>query len=76
MMEKLSREEAIRNAERYGLRPVKIRGSDVVQLAKNMGEKFVEISWDEFFRVLEEKHLAVYISRGGYMKILSDDAYE
>ncbi|NPA75302.1 MAG: hypothetical protein GXO25_04385 [Euryarchaeota archaeon] len=76
MMRKLSADEVRANAEKYGLRPVRVKARDVVQLSKNPGEKFVEISWEEFFEVLEKKHLAVYISRGGYMKIMSDDVYD
>ena len=76
MMRKLSDEEAREYAEQYGLRPVKIRGSDVVQLAKKKQEKFIDITWDEFFNILKRKRLAVYISSGGYMKIMSDDIYE
>ena len=76
MMRKLSREETIRNAEMYGLKPVRVRNCDVIQLAKNPGEKFEEVSWDYFFEILEKKRLAVYISKGGYMKIMSDDVYE
>ena len=76
MMQKLSEEEAKKKAEEYDLKPVRIRNSDVVQLAKKMSERYEEITWEEFFRVLREKRLAVYISKSGYMKIMSDDIYE
>ncbi len=76
MMEKLSNEDAKKFAEKYGLKPVRIRNQEVVQLSKNPGGKFVEIPWDEFFGILEKKRLAVYISKSGYMKIMSDDIYE
>ncbi len=76
MMQKLSEEEAKRKAEEYNLKPVRIKKSEVVQLAKMMSERYEEITWEEFFRVLREKRLAVYISKSGYMKIMSDDIYE
>ena len=76
MMKKLSEEEAKILAEKYALRPVRIKGSTVVQLAKKMSRRYEEISWDEFFRILHEKKLAVYVSNSGYMKIMSDDIYE
>ena len=76
MMRKLSEEDAIKNAEKYNLKPVRIKGSDVVQLAKKISERYEEITWDEFFKILRKKRLAVYISDGGYMKIMSDDVYE
>ena len=76
MMRKLNREEAIENANRYSLKPVRVKGSDVVQLSLNTSSKFESISWDDFFSALEQKHLAVYISKGGYMKVMSDDIYE
>ncbi len=75
-MQRLSREETIKNAEKYGLKPVRVKERDVIQLAKKRSEKFEEISWEEFFEILERKRLAVYISKGGYMKIMSDDIYE
>ncbi len=76
MMRALSRDEVIENAKKYRLRPVKIKGRDVIQLSKNRGERFVDITWEEFFETLEKKHLAVYISKSGYMKIMSDDVYD
>ena len=76
MMKKLNEEEAKILAEKYALRPVCIKGSTVVQLAKKMSARYEEISWDEFFRILHEKKLAVYVSNSGYMKIMSDDIYE
>ncbi len=76
MMRKLSKEETITNAKKYGLMPAKIRGKDVVQLIKNRDKKFEEISWEEFFKILAKKRLSVYISKNGYMKIMGDDIYE
>ena len=75
-MSKLNEEETKKNAERYGLMPVKIRDSDVVQLSKKADGKFEPIQWQEFFELLKKKRLAVYISKTGYMKIMSDDVYE
>ncbi len=75
-MQKLSPEMAMEKAKKYGLKPVRVRGGDVVQLAKAMNNRFDEISWNEFFEILKKKRLAVYISKGGYMKIMSDDVYE
>lgn len=76
MMTKLNEAETKKNAARYGLMPVKIRDSDVVQLSKKSGGKFEPIQWQEFFELLKKKRLAVYISKTGYMKIMSDDVYE
>ena len=76
MMRKLTNEESMENAEKYGLKPARVRGREVVQLTKNPGEKFEEIPWEEFFEILKKKRLAVYMSKGGYMKIMSDDVYE
>ena len=76
MMEKLDEGKVKEIAEKYSLRPVKIRGSDVVQLAKKESERYEDISWDEFFEILKKKRLSVYSSKGGYMKIMSDDLYD
>ncbi len=76
MMRKLSKDETITYARKYGLVPAKIRGKDVVQLIKKEDKKFEKISWDEFFEILAKKRLSAYISKNGYMKIMGDDVYE
>ena len=75
-MEKVSEERVKELANKYSLRPVRIKGSDVVQLAKKNSERYEDITWEEFFEVLKTKRLAVYSSKSGYMKIMGDDIYE
>ncbi len=48
----------------------------MVQLVKRMSDKFEPISWEEFFAILEEKELAVYVSKSGYVKIMDRYAQE
>jgi len=70
-MEKMSKEDTIKIAERYGLRPCKVKGFEVVNIRKHPTEKQYDITWDEFFEALERKGLAVYkASNSDFIKIM------
>ncbi len=75
-MRRLTPEEAREVAREHGLIPARVRGTRVVQLVKRMSDKFEPISWEEFFAILEEKELAVYVSKSGYVKIMDRYAQE
>ncbi|UCD92336.1 MAG: hypothetical protein JSV43_09015 [Methanobacteriota archaeon] len=60
-------------AEDYGLKPCRIRGTDVIQIRKHPSEKLEDISWAEFLHLLEERGLAVYKDeRCDFLKIMKD----
>lgn len=47
-------------AKRFGLTPIKIKGTTQIQIAKNTNEsKYEIITWEEFERILDEKNLIV-----------------
>ena len=47
-------------AKRFGLRPIKIAGTTQIQIAKNSNtSKYVDITWEEFETILNEKNLMV-----------------
>ena len=59
-MEPISMDKTKRIAEHYGLKPIKIKGTTQIQIAKNVNNtKYEVISWDEFEKKLDEKNLVV-----------------
>ena len=59
-MEPIDMDKTKAIAKHYGLKPIRIKGTSQIQIAKNMNEKKYEvISWEEFERILNEKNLVV-----------------
>jgi len=59
-LEKVSVEEARAIAERAGLKPGKVVGTEIIRFIKVPKENLEEISWDDFGRILRENNLAIY----------------
>lgn len=59
-LEKISFEEAKMIAERVGLKPGKVIGTEIIRFIKIPKENLEEISWYDFERILKENNLAVY----------------
>ncbi len=71
-MEKISVREAKEIAEKKGLKPGLVKGTDGIQFTKGNNDRIETVSWSEFEEKLDERDLAVYES-GGWMKIMSED---
>ena len=72
-MKKITIEELKRIAKQYDLHVCKIKGSDVVQIRKNPGDKYMDISWNEFECALKDKGLAIYkAEESDFLKIMKD----
>lgn len=56
-----------------GLKPVRIRGTNVVEFASRANTRFEVIDWNDFEANLKEKGLSVYEWRG-WMKIMKNKA--
>jgi hypothetical protein len=63
----VSRAQAI--AQKAGLRPAKVKGTDVVQFTRRGGRNFEVINWSDFQSTLEHRGLHVYES-DGWLKIM------
>jgi ribosomal protein S10 len=58
-------------AEHYGLKPCKIEGTDVVNIRKTPSDKYKDIGWDDFERLLKKRGLAVYkATESDFLKIM------
>ncbi|MCA1813414.1 MAG: hypothetical protein LC624_05630 [Halobacteriales archaeon] len=63
----LPRAQAI--ATEHGLRPAKVKGTDVLQFTRAESVRFQTLSWTEFVTDLEQRGLHVYESHG-WLKIM------
>ena len=68
-MEKISLLEARKIADKKGLKPGMVRGTNGVQFTRGKNERIQPVTWEEFEGVLRKRRLAVYES-GGYMKVM------
>jgi hypothetical protein len=70
-MKKITIKETMKIADKYRLKPIKVKGTEVVNIRKRPSNKFVEISWEEFEKALKDKKLAVYkATESDFLKIM------
>ncbi len=62
-------ETARQIAERKGVQPTKVRGTNTLRFSTRKDDRLEVITWDEFERVAVSRRLAVYES-GGWMKLM------
>ena len=70
-MEKIDFAKAKTIAEKKGLKPGKVKGTNGIQFTKGTNNRLNVISWDEFKQLLDQRGLAVYES-AGWMKIMKN----
>ena len=59
-MEPIDMDKTKTIAKRFGLTPIRIKGTSQIQIAKNANvSKYEIITWEEFERILNEKNLVV-----------------
>lgn len=68
-MEKISFAQAKTIAERKGLKPGRVKGTNGIQFTKGKNSRLELINWNEFESILNKRKLAIYES-GGWMKIM------
>ncbi len=72
-MRRLGFEEVKQIAEKYGLRPSRIKGTNVVNIRKHSNQKMEDIAWPDFERILQERGLAVFKAEtSDFLKIMKD----
>lgn len=72
MMEKITVTELKKISEEYGLKPVSIRGTNNVMIAKKIKESYEILSWDIFENRLINRGLAVYKDKNNWLKIMKN----
>ncbi len=68
-MEKISLAEARKIAEKKGLKPGRVEGTDGVQFTRGRNDRIVSVPWEEFETLLKKRRLAVYES-DGFLKVM------
>ena len=68
-MEKIDFAKAKAIAEKKGLKPGKVKGTNGIQFTKGNNNRLDVIGWNEFETLLNQRGLAVYES-AGWMKIM------
>ena len=68
-MEKIDFAKAKVIAEKKGLKPGKVKGTQGIQFTKGSNNRLDVISWEDFEKILGQRKLAIYES-GGWMKIM------
>ncbi len=70
-MDRVTLDEVKKVAEQYGLKPVKVKGTEVVNIRKHPDNRLIEISWEEFDKALKKRGLAVYkATESDFLKIM------
>ncbi len=69
VMEEISLDDARKICEKKGLKPAKVRGTEIIQIGREGNPKLEIISWEEFGKVLAERGLAIY-ETNGWLKIM------
>ena len=70
-MDKITFEKAKMIANKKGLKPGKVNGTEGIQFTKGTNNRLTVITWDEFEAILGKRKLAVYESFG-WMKIMKE----
>ena len=73
-MEKIEFGRAKTIAEKKGLKPGKVKGTEGIQFTKGNNNRLTVITWDDFEALLKKRDLAIYES-AGWMKIMKSDRY-
>lgn len=69
VMTRIPLERAQRIATKAGLRPARVKGTEVVQFTRRGGANLEVIDWGQFETTLRERRLRVYES-DGWLKIM------
>jgi len=69
VMEQISVEAARKIAEKKGLKPARVKGTNGLQFTTGNNQRLEVIDWNMFSDILKKRNLAVYES-GGWMKIM------
>jgi len=65
----LSIDEARRIATVQGIKPAKLKGTNIYELLRTLTSNHEQVTWEELKKGVEENGLAIYES-GGYLRIV------
>jgi len=72
-MDKISIEEMKALAKKYKLHASKVRGEEVIAIRKHPSDRFDDITWEEFEKIMKKHKLAIYkASESDFVKLMKD----
>lgn len=71
-MKKISNDDLMKLQKKYGFKFCKIKGTEVVNISKNITDRVEEIDFDTFVAALKKRKLAVYKSENDFLKIMKN----
>ena len=72
-MKKITINQTKEIAKKYGLSPCRIKGTEVVNIRKKKNERYEDVAWDEFERILKKHGLSVYkATESDFLKLMRD----
>jgi len=63
-MKKITFEEARKIVESKGLKPARLKGSEVIAFVKDYGTRYAPLTWDEVKKLIEESNSEFYDNNG------------
>lgn len=63
-MKKITIEEAKKLAESKGLKPARLKGTDIVYFVRDYGTRYAPLSWEELETMVKESGGEIYESNG------------
>lgn len=60
-------------AAEYQIHPCRIKGTEVINIRKRRSDRYEDITWEEFERILKKRKLAVFkATESDFIKIMKD----
>jgi hypothetical protein len=63
-MKRVTFDEARKIVESRGLKPARLKGTEVIAFVKEYGTRYVPLTWDEVKKLIEESGSELYDSNG------------
>lgn len=63
-MKRITFEEARKIAESKGLKPARLKGTEVISFVKDYGTGYIPLTWDEVKKLIEENGSELYDNNG------------
>jgi len=73
MMIKITIEQMKALAKKYKLHASRVKGEEVIAIRKHPSDRFEDISWEEFEKIMKKRKLAIYkATESDFIKLMKD----
>jgi hypothetical protein len=63
-LKRITLEEAKKLAERRGLKPARLKGTEIISFVRDYGTRYAPLSWEELEKLVKENEGEIYESNG------------